>query len=198
VQLYNSFNVALPPDAAWDVLLDMQSMAQCMPGVELTEIVDLETFKGKVSVRLGPIMLTFAGIARLSEMDRERHRARVTAQGTDTKGRGGANANVTFRLELIEGGTKVHVDTDLALSGTVAQYGRGAGMIESVASQLIGQFARNLAAQLQQAAAGPAASEARAPQPPRHPATPIAGLALLWWAFVDFVRNLIGLRRRTF
>ncbi len=149
MDLKNSFDVPLPPDRTWKVLLDIERIAPCMPGAELVEVVDPQTYKGKVSVRLGPVALSFNGIAKFVEIVEAEHRARVEAQGTDAKGRGGANAQVTFRLEPAGSGTKVTVDTQLNLSGSVAQYGRGAGMIQSVAGQLIGQFAKNLEANLE-------------------------------------------------
>ena len=119
----NSFEVSLPPDQAWPVLMDVERIAPCMPGAALTEIVDDKTFKGTVSVRLGPVALTFEGEAQFEEMDEAAHTATVKAQGRDPKGRGGAYAIVTFRLEPSEAGSTVLIETDLTLSGSVAQYG---------------------------------------------------------------------------
>ena len=146
----NSFDVSLPPAEAWTVLMDVERIAPCMPGATLTEVVDDKNFKGTVSVRLGPVALTFEGEAGFEDIDAAAHTAVVKAQGRDPKGRGGANANVTFRLEPSEAGSKVLIETDLTLSGSVAQYGRGVGMIQSVASQLIGQFAKALEAEIAQ------------------------------------------------
>src|SRR5262245_54901322 len=115
--------------------MDIRRIAPCMPGAELTDVVDDKTFKGKIAVRLGPVALAFAGIITFEELDAANHRARVKAQGTDAKGRGGANATASFRLEPAGGGTKVMVHTDLALSGAVAQYGRGVGLIQATAAQ---------------------------------------------------------------
>src|SRR5882724_8693468 len=144
----NSFEVPLPPAEAWKVLLDIKRVAPCMPGAELTEVVGKDTYKGKIGVRLGPVALTFAGIVKFEEIDDAKHSARVKAQGTDAKGRGGANATASFRVEPVANGSKVLVHTDLALSGSVAQYGRGVGMIQATAAQIINQFATNLKAQL--------------------------------------------------
>src|SRR6516165_12517765 len=102
-----------------------------MPGAELTEIVDHRTYKGKIAVRLGPVSLAFAGLITFEELDNATYRARVKAQGTDAKGRGGANATSSFRLEPVGAGSKVLVHTDLLLSGAVAQYGRGVGVIQA-------------------------------------------------------------------
>ena len=140
----NSFDISLPPAEAWPVLMDVERITPCMPGATLTELVDDKTFKGTVSVRLGPVALTFAGEASFEDVDDTEHTANVTAQGRDPKGRGGANATVAFRLEPSDTGSKVLIETDMTLSGSVAQYGRGVGMIQSVASQLIGQFAKAL------------------------------------------------------
>src|SRR5437016_1350452 len=132
---------ALPPAQAWPLLMDIKRIAPCMPGAELTEVVDDKTYKGKIGVRLGPVALTFAGTVTFEEINNANHSARVKAQGTDAKGRGGANATASFRLEPVARGSKVLVHTDLALSGSVAQYGRGVGMIQATAAQLINQFA---------------------------------------------------------
>lgn len=150
----NSFEVPLPPDRAWKTLMDVESIAPCMPGAELTEIVDEKTFKGKVSVRLGPVALTFQGQAAFEEIDDAAKTATVKAQGSDAKGRGGAQANVGFSLEPSDAGSTVNIHTDLQLSGSVAQYGRGAGMIQDLAGQIIGQFAKNLSQQIESGALG--------------------------------------------
>lgn len=212
MDLHNSFDVPLPPDQAWGVLLDIPRIAPCMPGAELTEKADDKTYKGKVSVRLGPVALAFAGTAVFEEVDPAGHRAKVSAQGADSKGRGGANAQVTFRLEPKGSGSTVVIDTNLNLSGSVAQYGRGTGMIQSVANQLIGQFAKNLEAELQRSPVGGpviaspglpdgSGSESRDAQiAPRTtaaaaPAKPISGFTLIWLALVDVLKGLFGGRK---
>jgi carbon monoxide dehydrogenase subunit G len=150
MDIKNSFDVPVPVDEAWRLLLDIKRIAPCMPGAELLEVIDPKTYKGKVSVRLGPVALSFVGTARFEEIDEAAHRARVKGQGTDAKGRGGASGVVTFTLSPIEGGTRVDAQTNLNLSGSVAQYGRGTGMIQDVATQIIGQFAAALRAMLAQ------------------------------------------------
>ena len=181
-----------------------------MPGAELTEVVDENTFKGNVSVRLGPVALTFSGEASFEERDDASHSARVKAQGRDAKGRGGANADVRFRLVPADGsGTTVEIDTNLQLSGSVAQYGRGVGMIKDVSTQLINQFAAALHEQiLAQESTAPApaapadtadASPAAAPAvPPPQAAKPISGVSLgltvLWNAFVRGLKRLFGVK----
>ena len=169
MELHNSFEVPLPPSAAWKLLLDIERIAPCMPGAELTEVVDRNTYKGKIAVRLGPVALTFAGVVKLDEIDDVNHKARVSAQGSDAKGRGGANATSVFRLEPAGSGSKVLVHTSLTLSGAVAQYGRGVGIIQATATQIMNQFAKCLKDKLapeHPAAAGAAASIASGPVQP--------------------------------
>jgi carbon monoxide dehydrogenase subunit G len=189
MQFDNSFEVPLPPEQAWPVLMDIRRIAPCLPGAELTEVLGDDTYKGKVSVRLGPVALAFVGLVKFEEIDSVRHTAQVKAQGSDNKGRGAANATASFRLEPAAGGSKVQVHTDLSLSGAVAQYGRGAGMIQATAAQIIGQFAANLRAQL----AAPAESPAGAPAVPPTAAKPISGFSLimkvLWEAILNLFRR---------
>jgi carbon monoxide dehydrogenase subunit G len=202
----NSFEVPVSPEQAWPILMDVAGIAPCMPGAELTEITDARNYKGKISVRLGPVSLAFAGKIRLDDVDDVGHSARVTAQGSDAKGRGAANAAATFKVEPKDGGSIVLIHTDLALSGAVAQYGRGVGMIQATASQIIGQFAANLRAQLAQRPAGfsASASSARASSdqptsgemPPKLPAAakPISGLSLMLRVVLEKIAALFGRR----
>lgn len=183
----NSFEVPLPPAEAWKVLNDIERIAPCLPGAELTEAIDADTYKGKVSVRLGPVALTFAGTAKFEERDDAGYSARVSAQGNDAKGRGGANAKVRFHLEPGESGTKVLIHTDLQLSGSVAQYGRGVGMIQDLSARLIGQFADTLRGQLEEQGGGAAATagEGKAPAAAVKPISGFSlGLRVLWNAIL--------------
>lgn len=190
MKLTNEFEVPLPPAEAWDLLLDIERIAPCLPGATITETVDEKTYKGKVAVRLGPVALEFQGRARFEEIDDKAHTAHVKAQGADGKGRGGANADVAFRLEPTAAGSKVLIETDLNLSGSIAQYGRGGSIIEATSEQLIGEFADNLRRQLSEkgdegAAARDSAEEAQAPKP-------ISGLTLLFRALWARLRRIFA------
>jgi uncharacterized protein len=189
VEFDNSFEVPLRPGEAWPLLMDIRRIAPCMPGAEVTDVVDDSTYKGRIAVRLGPVALAFAGVVKFEELDSVNYKARVRAQGSDAKGRGAANATAAFRLEPAPGGSKVLVHTDLSLSGAVAQYGRGVGIIQATAAQIMSQFAANLKAQI---AAEPAAATA----PPAAPATarPISGISLMakvvWDAIASWFRRV--------
>ncbi|MGP0090597.1 MAG: SRPBCC family protein [Xanthobacteraceae bacterium] len=193
----NSFEVPLPPAQAWPVLMDIKRIAPCMPGAELTEVVDPTTYKGKISVRLGPVSLAFAGLVRFEEINDQDHTARVKAQGTDAKGRGGANAIASFRLEPTPGGSKVMVHTDLTLSGLVAQYGRGVGVVQTTAGKLMQQFADALKVELARrepgaAPAGPAAPSITQEPQIAAPTKPISGFSLLFQVLWESIRRLFA------
>ena len=144
----NSFDVPLPPAKAWPLLTDIRRIAPCMPGAELTEVVDDTTYKGKISVPLGPVSLVFAGVMKVEEVDPTNHTARVTAHGADAKNGGRANAIASFQLKPKGSGSTVQVHTELMLSGGVSQYGYAVGVIKSTAARLMTQFAANLQAQV--------------------------------------------------
>ena len=194
----NSFEVPLPPPEAWAILMDIQRIAPCMPGAELTEVVDASTYKGKIAVRLGPVALTFAGTVKFEGVDAANYTAKVKAQGSDAKGRGGAHAEASFRLEPIPDGSRVLVHTNLTLSGAVAQYGRGVGIIQSTAGALIQQFDDCLKTRFVRPQGAPASDAAgaattvQAPESMPPTATPISGFSLLARVLWDRIRALFG------
>ncbi len=172
----NAFEVPLPPAQAWALLLDIQRIAGCIPGAELTEVVDERTYKGKVAVRLGPVALTLAGQANFEHIDHEARIARVKCKGSDTKGRGATDSVITFRVEPAATGAMVRIHSQVTLSGSIAQYGRGAGMIQSLASQIIQQFGACLKTRIEKPDAETTAK-------------PIAGLSLIAHAALDSVKE---------
>lgn len=165
MNIHNRFEVPLPPDQAWAVLLDIPRIAPCMPGARLISVDGDDAYTGEVQVRLGPVTMSFRGQARITAKDDANRTATVRAEGRDHKGRGGANADVTFRMVPATAGTAVEIDTALTLSGSVAQYGRGAGMINDLANHLIGQFATNLRKELDATRPAPVETPAVAAEP---------------------------------
>jgi carbon monoxide dehydrogenase subunit G len=186
VEFDNSFEVPLRPAEAWPLLMDIRRIAPCMPGAEVTDVVDDTTYKGRIAVRLGPVALAFAGTIAFEELDGVNYTARVKAQGSDAKGRGAANATASFRLEPAGSGSKVLVHTDLVLSGAVAQYGRGVGIIQATAAQIMTQFAANLKSQIGDRPATPAAP---APSSQSQMSKPAARPAVLRAARADLARS---------
>lgn len=142
----SDFEVPQPVEKVWDYLLDVPRMAPNLPGTELTEVVDEDTFKGRVSVRMGPVSLRFGGTARIVERDVANRRVVLDAAGAEERGKGQASMLLTASLERSPGGTRVRVEQDLTISGAAAQYGRG--MITDVTNILLGRFADNVAADI--------------------------------------------------
>jgi carbon monoxide dehydrogenase subunit G len=186
MQIETSFAVPAPLDRAWALLTDVPRIVPCMPGAQLTEMIDAQTFRGTAGVKIGPMALSFAGEAKIEEQDAAARRVRVAARGNDTKGRGGAQAKLAFVLVPDGAGTRVDITTDLQLNGAVAQYGRGVGLIKEIANQLVGQFAANLKTLIDQepageAESGPAGTPAPTPAPVlvAEAPKPISGITLL-------------------
>jgi carbon monoxide dehydrogenase subunit G len=182
MQFENDFVVEAPVDRVWDYLLDVERIAPCAPGAELTEIVDDKTWKGKINIKVGPVTMSFAGTVTLLERDDAVHRAVLKAEGRERSGRGAASATVTSRLEQAEGGTKVTISTDLTISGAAAQYGRG--MIPDVSKRLTRDFAECLRESIgaqggprDAAGGGGNATRAPNPAPPDVGASPSAAIA---------------------
>ncbi|MGJ7908336.1 SRPBCC domain-containing protein [Actinopolyspora sp. H202] len=145
MRLEHEFTVPVPADVAWPVLLDPEQVAPCMPGATLKS-AEGEEFAGSVKVKLGPVSLMYKGNGSFTEVDHEERRAVIEASGKDSRGNGTASASVTARLAPEGTSTRVHVDTDLKVTGKPAQLGRG--LISDVAQKLIDQFAECLAGRL--------------------------------------------------
>ena len=173
MRLENSFDVPAPISQVWEFMLDVPRVAPCMPGCELTEVVDEQTWKGKVNVKLGPVSLSYAGKAVMLERDDGAHRVVLKADGTETKGKGTASARVNSHMEESDGATRVLIQTDLTLSGAVAQFGRG--MIADISQRLTDQFAENLRERM-------AAPAVESGDDPPAAAQPVAGVRLGLWA----------------
>ena len=169
MQLEHTFTVPAGVEQAWQVLLDIERVAPCMPGASL-DTVDGDDFTGTVKVRLGPIGLTYKGKASFVEKDEAARRVVIDAQGRDSRGNGTASAKVTATLQPDgEQATKVAVLTDLNITGKPAQFGRG--VMVDVGNKLIGQFADCLAGKLAGTDVGPQ-PEAAAPGEPAAAAAP--------------------------
>ncbi len=185
MKLENSFEVAAPPEKAWDLLMDVPRIVPCMPGAKLEETMDDSHWKATLQVKLGPIGLTFATDVERTEADEAARRVTLVANARETRNRGRATASVESSLAPEDGGTRVDIVTDLSLSGSVAQYGRG--MIEDISSRMVTSFAECLQAQLgesQEEAVAAVAAQAR----------PISGLSLFFGSLWRRIGRLFGRR----
>lgn len=138
MELTNTFTVTTPVDEMWPVLCDIERIAPCMPGAQLTE-VEGDEYRGVVKIKVGPINAAFKGTATMVERDDDAHRAVLKARGKDTGGRGNADATITATAAATpDGGTSVTITTDLSITGKVAQFGRSA--MADISTKLLGQF----------------------------------------------------------
>jgi carbon monoxide dehydrogenase subunit G len=188
----NGFTVDASPDVVWTHLLDVEKVAPCMPGAELTETVDDRTWKGNVQMAFGPVKMSFAGTVTLDELDEAARRIRLHAKGTEQKGKGAATAKVTSTLvPTDDGGTTVSMEADITLTGAAAQLSRG--LLPEISKKLTQQFADCLRANLtaEHAAAGAGTEPDGTPV-----AKPVGGarlgLSALWATVVGFFRRLFG------
>ncbi len=145
MKISNEFTVPTPIDRAWRVLTDLEGIAPCLPGAQLTG-VDGDVYQGKVKVKVGPVVSEFAGTAKFAEKDDTAYRGVIDAKGRDARSAGDASALITAVLQAEGDSTRVTVDTDLKISGKLAQF--GSGMIQEVSSRLLAQFVTNLEAKL--------------------------------------------------
>ncbi|PKV95502.1 MULTISPECIES: SRPBCC family protein [Amycolatopsis] len=142
MQIMNELKLPVPPEQAWPVLMDLERIAPCLPGAAITG-VDGDTFEGKAKIKVGPITAEYKGSAEFVERDESAHRAVIKATGRDARGQGNVSASIAARLLPDGVGSKVVVETDLNITGKVAQFGRG--VIEDAATAIVGTFAERLA-----------------------------------------------------
>jgi carbon monoxide dehydrogenase subunit G len=193
VLIENSFDVSAPIDHVWSYLQDIEKVVPCMPGAELTETIDESNWRGKVTIKLGPVSMAFAGKVTLEELDEVGHRAVLKASGMEQRGKGAASATITSTLEPGTEGTRVQIVQDLKVSGQAAQFSRG--MMQDVSNKLTQQFADCLQENMQaEEEAGTGAEPA-----PMVAANPVRGVRLglgaLWRAIVRFFGRLLGRSR---
>lgn len=195
------FTVRATPEAVWAFLIDPARVVTCLPGAELTEVVDPRTFHGAVKVKVGPVTVGYKGKVHLVEIDEAGKRVRMTGEGREAGGAGSARMNMESRLTPQPGGlTEVVVVSEVDVVGRLVQLGRG--MIEQVSHQVFLQFAERVRAHLESPAAGGDAAAAAAgvaagdagPAAPaaRTPAEPLRAFPLLLRALWAWLKGLFG------
>jgi carbon monoxide dehydrogenase subunit G len=172
MKLEQSFEVKAPIDQVWDVLIDLERVAPCLPGAAITERDDEGTYHGTFQVKLGPTTAAYRGQIKIEDADEATHTATLKANGSDKRGQGGANATIVNKLFETEHGTRVEAVTDFTITGRLARFGRG-GMIEDISNRLMREFAQCLQAGLTGDGAGATAETTAEPTPAADP-TPAA------------------------
>jgi carbon monoxide dehydrogenase subunit G len=188
IHLENEFTVPASTDDVWEFLLDPRRVAPCMPGAELTEVVNDRQYKGKVHIKMGPVSLAFNGDVDITERDDAAKRMVMKAKGSELKGKGQANAMIVSTLERNGSGTRMRISQDIDLSGPLAQYGRG--MIQDVSGSLMNEFADRIQADLSRGKNG------AAPVAARKKKNQVSGFKLGWIALKSgigrFFKKLLG------
>jgi uncharacterized protein len=215
MKLEHSFQVAAPLDRVWEALIDVERVAPCLPGAEITEADEDGTYRGTFSVRLGPTTAAYRGELSMEEVDADAHRAVMRASGQDKRGQGSAKATIVSTMREKGGATTVAVETDFTITGRLARFGRG-GMIQDVSNRLLRDFSDCLQKTIEGAeatseaaapgggasAAGPeagtpvgASPTAAGPSPTAPPAPrakPVGGISLVFGALLDRIKRVFG------
>jgi uncharacterized protein len=144
--LSNEFTVGAEVDDVWAHLLDMEGVANCLPGATIEATDEENTYNGSMRVRMGPMTVDYKGIAKLAEVDEENHTATISLSAREKKGQGTAMATIKNRLEPSDGGTRVFAETDLHITGPQAQFGRG--VLEDVGGRVLSEFSSRLEQQI--------------------------------------------------
>jgi uncharacterized protein len=207
VKLEQSFEVRAPLERVWETLIDVERVASCLPGAEITEASDEGTYRGTFSVRLGPTTAAYRGELNIEEQDEAAHRVTMRATGQDKRGQGSAKATIVSSMHEEGELTRVDVETDFTITGRLARFGRG-GMIQDISNRLMKDFADCLQQRIEAppaaepsvvdavlaatpegaAAAPPAVGGADAPTTTK----PIGGFSLFFRALLDRLRRLFS------
>lgn len=161
MKLENSFTVAAPIAETWETLLDIERVARCLPGAKIEPGDEDGVYRGAMKVKLGPMTVDYRGTARLQDVDEDTHTASIAVQAREAKGQGTAAAVIRNQLEPQNGGTRVVAVTDLKITGRQAQFGRG--IMEDVATTMMGEFAKRLESEIGSGTPTRAATEAARP-----------------------------------
>ena len=191
MRLEQSFEVRAPVERVWETLIDIERVAPCLPGAEITEAGEDGTYRGTFSVRLGPTTAAYRGELRMEEVDEGAHRVAMGASGQDKRGQGSAKASIVSTLRQDDDVTRVDVQTDFTITGRLARFGRG-GMIQDISNRLLKDFADCLRQRIEASPAAepnpPAAAGADAPTT----ASPIGGFSLFFRSLLDRLRRVFG------
>jgi carbon monoxide dehydrogenase subunit G len=207
MKLEQSFEVRAPVERVWETLVDIERVAPCLPGAEITEAGDDGTYRGTFSVRLGPTTAAYRGELQMEELDQAARRVVMRASGQDKRGQGSAKATIVSSMHEEGELTRVDVETDFTITGRLARFGRG-GMIQDISNRLLKDFAECLQQTIEAppaaepsavdavlaatpegaAAAPPAVGDSQAPTT----AKPIGGFSLFFRALLDRLRRLFS------
>lgn len=171
MQIENSFRVGASPDTVFAFLLDVNRVVGCVPGAELSEVVDGDTFRGKVRIKVGPVTVSYNGTAHITERDAQARSATLQAEGRETTGSGSARATTVMSVVPDGDGSAVTLATDFTVVGKVAQFGRG--IMEEVSRKLVGQMGESIREALERESEDASPEELVVAEAPRVSAEPV-------------------------
>ena len=193
MKLEQSFQVRAPVERVWETLVDIERVAPCLPGAEITEAGDDGTYRGTFSVRLGPTTAAYRGELNMEELDEAARRVVMRASGQDKRGQGSAKATIVSTMRAEGDVTTVDVVTDFTITGRLARFGRG-GMIQDISNRLLKDFADCLQQKIETApeTGEPGMLDAVVKSTPEGAAAaaPIGGVSLFFGALLDRLRRL--------
>src|SRR4051794_22266556 len=196
MKLEQAFDVKAPVETVWETLIDVERVAPCLPGAEITGSSD-GVYQGNFQVKIGPTTAAYRGQLEMESLDEASRIATMKARGQDKRGQGSANATIVSKLSETPDGTHVEVVTDFTITGTLARFGRG-GMMQDIANRLLRDFAACLekrvgageepaAPEAPAAAVGPAAA-----QPEPEGAAPVKGISLFFSVLWERIKRLFS------
>ena len=190
MKLEHSFQVEAPLERVWEALVNVERVAPCLPGAEITEAGEDGSYRGNFTVKLGPTTASYRGELAMEEVDEAAHRSVMRASGSDKRGQGSAKATIVSVMRQEGDVTTVEVETDFTITGRLARFGRG-GMIKDVSNRLLRDFSDCLQAMVESEGAQAAAAAALRPAA-TPPAKPVSGFSLLLGALLDRLKRLFG------
>ncbi|MCI0529043.1 MAG: SRPBCC family protein, partial [Nitrospira sp.] len=186
VKIDKTFQVKEPLEKVWKFLSDPKTVVTCVPGAKITEAIDERTFKGAISIKVGPVVTNYHGEVKIERLDEANHELELVGKGLDEKGKGSASMKMTGRLRKLEdGGTEVIGSSEVSVTGRLAQL--GSRMIVEVSNQMFEQFNQKLKESLQSSERLEVENEA--PKPVQ--AVPLL-LSTIWMMVVRFFQRITG------
>ena len=200
LRIEKTFQVNQPIDKVWALLSDPAKVASCVPGAQITEKVDDNTYKGAISVKVGPSVTDYKGEVLILRLDPQNHEIEIQGKGQDVRGRGSASMTMTGKLATLpDGATQVTSISEVNVVGILAQM--GSRVISEVSNIMFDKFSQNFQALLEQSATQPvaaAAATAATASPPAKPPAPIEGGSIAWQAFTHMVAGWLQALKNLF
>jgi carbon monoxide dehydrogenase subunit G len=197
MKLTHAFDVDAPVEQVWSTLTELERVAPCLPGAEITGADGSGTYQGTFNIKLGPATAVYQGGLRMELEDKVAHTTVIDADGQDKRGQGGAKARITTKLSQAPATTHVEVVTDLTITGRMARFGRGS-LVQDVSNRLMAEFSRNLRDMIETSAPaahiGDRESDQAEASPAPPPARPVKALPLLWASLMTRLRRRFGRR----